>query len=174
MHSTMDAATHTKRSSQNSLLNAFSHRIVCGESPLGRRALVQTQPDRWMHGISSLPASPRQYKSPAISHDDLFSANTPPTPTATTYTVRQENEPIFFCVHLFTTWQKLVNFFAYIRPRKSRLISYNFVYLILARVQRILQRQWYLTFYVYQSSNEIDEWLPASAYSFSFITAQNS
>ena len=40
----------------------------------------------------------------------------------------RKKEPIFFCVHLFSTWQKLVNFFTYIRNKESRPISYNSVY----------------------------------------------
>jgi len=35
----------------------------------------------------------------------------------------------------FSTWQKLVNFFTHIRPKESRYISYNYVYLILARTE---------------------------------------
>ena len=46
----------------------------------------------------------------------------------------EKKKPIFFCVHLFSTWQKLLNFFTYIRPTESRSISYNSVYLILAYV----------------------------------------
>ena len=37
----------------------------------------------------------------------------------------------FLCVHLFRTWQKLVNFFTYIKES----ITYNAMYLILARVK---------------------------------------
>jgi len=33
---------------------------------------------------------------------------------------------------IFSTWRKLANFFTYIRPKESRSISYNSVYLILA------------------------------------------
>jgi len=52
------------------------------------------------------------------------------------YTVRQKKRNQFSsaCV-CFHTRQKLVNFFTYIRPQKSRSISYNSVYLILARVK---------------------------------------
>jgi len=44
-------------------------------------------------------------------------------------------EQIFFCVHLFSTGQKLVDFFTYIRPKESRSMSYNSVDLILACVE---------------------------------------
>jgi len=43
------------------------------------------------------------------------------------YTEAEKKEPIFFRVHLFYYWQKLVNSFIYIKER----ISYNSVYLIL-------------------------------------------
>jgi len=47
-----------------------------------------------------------------------------------------EKEPISFCVHLDNSWQKLTNFFTYMRPKEStcRSISYNSIYFILARV----------------------------------------
>ena len=44
---------------------------------------------------------------------------------------RRKKEPISDYVHLFNTWQKLVNSFAYIKES----ISYNSVHLILARVK---------------------------------------
>ena len=44
-------------------------------------------------------------------------------------------------------------FFTYIKPKESRFISYNFVYLILASVENFAA-----TFYVYQSSNEINDY----------------
>jgi len=48
----------------------------------------------------------------------------------------EKKEPVLFCLHLFSPWQKLVNFFCtYIRPKESRSISYNSVYLIMARVE---------------------------------------
>jgi len=47
----------------------------------------------------------------------------------------EKKEPIFFCVHLFNVWQKLVNFFVYIKES----ISYNSVYLILACVKNFVQ-----------------------------------
>jgi len=48
----------------------------------------------------------------------------------------EKNKPIFFRVHLFSTWQKRWFFFAYIRPKESGSISYNSVYLILACVEK--------------------------------------
>ena len=44
------------------------------------------------------------------------------------------NQFSFVC-SIFNTWQKLVIFFTYIRPKESRSISYNSVYLILACVK---------------------------------------
>jgi len=48
-----------------------------------------------------------------------------------------------------------VNFFAYIGPKESRSISYNSVYLTLACVGNFAAT---MTFYVYQSSNETDDY----------------
>ena len=42
---------------------------------------------------------------------------------------------VFFCVHLFNTWQKLVKFFMYIKER----ISYNSVCLMLACVKNFAE-----------------------------------
>jgi len=49
----------------------------------------------------------------------------------------------FVCI-FFSTWQKLMNFFTYIRPKEIRSVSYNSVYLILAcGMLRMVQRQWH-------------------------------
>jgi len=50
----------------------------------------------------------------------------------TSHREAENKEPIFFRVHLFSTWQKPVNFFTY---TYSRSISYNSVYLISACVE---------------------------------------
>jgi len=50
------------------------------------------------------------------------------------YTARKKKVPIFFCV-CFNTWQKVVNFFVYIKKR----ISYNSVYLMLACFKNFAQ-----------------------------------
>jgi len=57
-----------------------------------------------------------------------------PGPSSSNTPWGRKKKPIFFCVHLFSTWQKLLNFFTYIRPTESTSISYNSVYLILAYV----------------------------------------
>ena len=70
------------------------------------------------------------------------------------YTVRQKKESIFLYVHLFSVCQKLLNFlFTYIRPKESRSISYNSVYLILACAENFAVTVT-LDIFVYQSSNE--------------------
>jgi len=46
-----------------------------------------------------------------------------------------EKRTVFFCVHLFNTWQKLVKFFVYIKER----ISYNSVCLMLACVKNFAE-----------------------------------
>jgi len=46
----------------------------------------------------------------------------------------KRNQFSFACI-FFNTGQKLANFFTYIRLKESRSISYNSVYLILARVE---------------------------------------
>jgi len=49
------------------------------------------------------------------------------------YNVMQKNEPFFFCAHLWNTWQKLVNFYTYIKE----IVSYTAMYWILAWVKNI-------------------------------------
>jgi len=61
-------------------------------------------------------------------------------PHSRKYTVRQKKEPIFFRVHLFNAWQKLVIFFAHIKESIS--LSYNSACLILACVENIVQWNW--------------------------------
>ena len=58
--------------------------------------------------------------------------------------------------HLFCTWQKLENFFTYIRPKGSRSIRYNSMYLILACVESFCSYSDIKHFY--QSNNEIDDY----------------
>ena len=72
----------------------------------------------------------------------------------TIYTVRQKKTNQFsFFVHLFQYLTETGDFFTYIKPKESSFISYNFVYLILASVENFAA-----TFYVYQSSNEINDY----------------
>jgi len=66
------------------------------------------------------------------------------------YTVRQKkgNQYSFMCIFLV-----LVIFFTYIRPKESRSISYNSVYLILACVDNSAA-----TVTLNLSSNEVDDY----------------
>ena len=47
-------------------------------------------------------------------------------------TTQKNGSQLSFAAIIFSTWQKLANFFTYIRPKESRSIIYNSVYLILA------------------------------------------
>ena len=50
-------------------------------------------------------------------------------------TTQKNRSQLSFAAIFFSTWQKLANFFTYIRPKESRSIIYNSVYLILACVE---------------------------------------
>jgi len=84
----------------------------------------------------SAPCS-RQITMPAPHRSVTYNK----TNISSTLPSTKRNQFSSVCI-LFSSWQKLANFFTYIWPKKSIHISYNSVYLILA-VMRILQRQWH-------------------------------
>ena len=79
----------------------------------------------------------------------------------------RKKESIFSLCIFFSrpTWQKLVIFFTYIKPKESRSISYNSMHLI-------LQRQWHKIFCVYQSSNKISDYRLVFIVSISLFLSQ--
>ena len=47
----------------------------------------------------------------------------------------EKKEPVFFCMHFNFVLEKTGDFFTHIRPKETRSIRYDSVYLILARVE---------------------------------------
>ena len=134
-----------------------SFRTVCWKS-IGRFRILPAKALR----LRVVRLSVRACIRPSLGSPDRFAVDF--------YTVRQKKEPIFFCVHLFSIWRKLVNVFTYVRPKESRSIIYNSVYLILACAENFTAT---VTLYVLCWPVEWwNWWLPASVYSFNFIITQ--